>query len=350
MIAVMLLLLALQSIQSGPELTRHVEAGLQAKRAGDLDGAIREFKRVVELAPGLAAAHINLGAVYYEKKDYGNAIVSLRKALEINPDLPGAHGMLGGSLLAQGYASESIPHLEQAQADDLLSVALLETGRTREAIDKLEAALVKRPNDPDLLYYLSQALGRLSKQVFDRLAQDSSGSVRRDQMLGEAQATAGNRDAAEKHFRAALAKRPDLRGVHFALGELYFGSGDYENAEREFREEVRMVPGSAAARFKLGVLLLNRGQVHDAVTELKRSNSLRPDMPETLLELGKATAAAGEFAAAEKLFLRVLQLEQASDLAESAHFQLAQVYRKLGRAEDADREMKLFQEMRKRRM
>jgi len=108
-----------------------------------------------------------------------------------------------------------------------------------------------------------------------------------------------------------------------------------------------MVPGSAAAAYKLGVVLLNRGQIRDALTELLRANDLQPKMPETLLELGKATAAGGGYASAEKLFRQVLELEQESQLAESAHFQLAQIYRRLGRHADADQEMKKFQEMRK---
>jgi len=346
MIAAMALWLALQTL---PDLRHHVDAGLKAKQAGDLEAAIREFKRVVELAPNLAAAHVNLGAVYFEKKDYENAIPSLRQALEINPDLPGAQAMLGVALLAQGYASQAVPHLEKAQADDLLGVALLESGRTREAIDKLEAVLQNKPDDPDLLYYLSLALGRLSKQVLDRLAERSPASARARQMTAEAHAAAGNREAAEKEYRAALALRPDLRGVHLALGELYLGSGDYESAEREFREEVRLAPGSAAAAYQLGVVLLNRGLVPGALAELQRADRLHPGMPETLLELGKATAAAGELALAEKLLQQVLEREQASRLAESAHYQLAQVYRKLGRAADADREMKRFQDMRKAR-
>ena len=114
---------------------------------------------------------MNLGAVYYEKKDYGQAIPSLRKALELNPDLPGAHGMLGAALLAQGYAAESIPHLEKAKSGEVLGVALLEAGRAREAIDKLEEALEKQPDNPDLLYYLSQAHARLAKQASDALAE-----------------------------------------------------------------------------------------------------------------------------------------------------------------------------------
>jgi len=343
--AVLLLFL----LQVTPELKQHVEAGLKAKNAGDLDTAIREFQRVVEIAPEMPAAQVNLGAVYLAKKSYREAIPPLRRALELNPDLPGAHGMLGTALLALGYASESVSHLEKAGADDLLGVALLETGRTREAVDKLEAALEKRPDDPDLLYYLTQAQGRLSKQVFDRLRQRHPDAARTRQLLGDAHAATGNREAAEKDFRAALEMRPDLRGVHFALGELFLGSGDYQGAEREFREETKLAPGSAAAACKLGAMLLNLGRIPDALAELRRANALEPDMPETLLELGKATAAAGDLVPAEKLLRRVIEQEPASALGESAHYQLAQIYRALKRPAEADREMKMLQEMRKGR-
>ncbi|MCU1262222.1 MAG: hypothetical protein JWO80_5107 [Bryobacterales bacterium] len=337
------------AFQFTPELKQHVEAGLAAKRTGDLDTAIREFRRVTELAPGLAAAHVNLGAVYCEKKEYGNAIAPLRKALEINPDLVGVHEMLGTALLAQGYAADSIPHLEIARSDALLGVALLEAGRTREALDKLEARLEKQPSDPDLLYYVGQAHARLSRQAFDLLTTNNAGSARAQQLLGETAVAAGNREAAKKHLRAALDMRPELRGVHFALGDLYLGSGDYEGAEREFREEVLLNPGSANAAYKLGLVALNRGEVDAALTELRRANVLQPGMPETLLELGKATAASGDLTAAERLLRQVLEQEQDSSLAESAHFQLAQLYKRIGRVPDSETEMRRFQEIRRHR-
>lgn len=335
--------------QTTPDLRQHVEAGLAAKRAGNLDLAIREFKRVVELAPGLPAAYVNLGAAYCEEKDYGNAIVPLRRAIELDQNQLGAHGMLGLALLTQGYVSESIPHLEKAQEDGLLGVALLESGRPRDAIGKLEAALQKQPGDMDLLYYIGKAFGDLSKQTFEFLIQENPNSARARQVLGDARLASGNRDAAEKDFRVALALRPDLRGVHYALGEIYLTSGDYAGAEREFREETRQAPGSAAAAYKLGVVLLNRGELTAAIAELQRANGLQPGMPETLLELGKATAAAGNAATAEKLFRQVLEQESASALAEAAHFQLAQIYRKLGRASEANQEMKQFQDLRNNR-
>jgi tetratricopeptide (TPR) repeat protein len=342
-------LLLLLAFQITPELRQRIDNGLKAKKAGDLDTAIREFGRVVELAPNLPAAHVNLGAVYLDKKDYARAIGPLRRALELNADLPGAHAMLGTALLAQGYAREAIPHLEKAQADDLIGVALLESGNAREALDRLEAVLEKRPDDADLLYYLAQAHGQLSKQVFDKLRSSRADSPRTHQVLGEALAAAGNRAAAEKHFRAALEARPDLHGVHYALGELYVESGDYQKAEMEFRAEAELAPGSAAAAYKLGVVLANAGRTADAVAELKRADGLRPDMPETLLELGKALAASGDSKSAEDYLRQVVAIEQEGLLAESAHFELAKVYRSLGRVPEAEKEMGMFRQLRARR-
>lgn len=341
MIAAFALLLLLQAPST---LREHVEAGLRAKAAGQFDNAIREFKQVAELAPNLAAAHVNLGAVYFDMADYGNAIPSLKRAVELDPQLVGAHSMLGAALLAQGFAANAVPHLEKAQAEDLLGVALLESDKPREALDRLEAALLKRPDDPDLLYYLSHAHARLARRTVEKL--QSMDSPRAQQIRAEGLAAAGKRDLGIDRFRSALASRPGLRGVHYALGDLYRLAGDYIKAEAEFRAETRLTPGSAGAAYKLGSVLLHLGQLTEAMSELKRANVLQPGMPETLLELGKAMNAAMNPTAAVDYLKQMLEAEPGGSLAETAHFQLAQAYRKLGNTVEAGNHLKRFQELR----
>ena len=329
-------------MQVTPEVREHVEAGLAAKKKGDWETAVREFQRVAELMPSLAAAHVNLGAVYYDKKDFTHAIPELRKAIELNPDLPGARAMLGAALLAQGYAAEAIPYLD---TDDLLGIAFLESGRERDAIDKFEASLSKRPDDPDLLYYLSQAHSALSRELFEKLVAEHPDSARAQQLLGEANAAAGRRVEAENHLHAALAKRHDLRGVHLTLGELYLAGGDYANAQKEFAEEARLTPGSAAAAYKLGSVLLLSGDDQAAFQELSRADKLQPGMPQTEFELGKAAAALGEIAKAVTLFQKTVA--QSPELTPDAHFQLARLYRKMGNPQKARSEMNEFEKTRK---
>ncbi len=349
MIGVVLLsvLLPLQQAQVTPELRQAVEAGMNARQAGDLKTAAEQFRKVVQMAPQIAAGHVSLGGVYHDQQDYEHAVPELRKALELNPELPGAQLMLGTSLLALGYAAEAIPHFEKTRTIDMLGIALVEAGREREGIDRLEAALETRPNDPDLLYYLGQAYVRLAKRVVDKVA--ATDSPRKSLIAAEANAASGRREAAAKDFHAALNQRPSLRGVHMRLGELALESGDFPAAEKEFALEVKLAPGSAAAAYRYGSVLLNRGESAGALQQLRRANELKPEMPETLIELGKAEAASGNLPQAEKALLEVVALEPQSALAETAHFQLSQIYRRGARIVDADRENTLFRELRAKR-
>lgn len=344
------LVLALGGQAPQPSLRELAEAGLKAKQAGDLEAAIRAFEQVAALAPSLAAAHVNLGAVLLEARQYEKAAASLRRALALAPDLPGAHAMLGAALLTQGYASEAIPHLEKGQSWDLLGVALLESGRIADAIPVLEKAAAERPDDPDLLYYLGRAHSQLSRQLFDRLLEAHPDSARAHQLLGEAHQAGGNRELAEKELRAALERRNTLPGVHLALGELYESAGDYTRAEQEYRTELQARPGDARAAFKLGAVLLAQGRAEEALEWLERSDRLRPDMAETLFELARALTVARRLPEAEKRLRRVLELENMSRLAESASFQLSQILRRQHRTEEADRELERYRRLRASRL
>lgn len=341
--AIFSLLLAFQTVS--PEVVQHVQAGLDAQKQGKLDTAIDEFRKVTELEPTLPAAFVNLGSVYMAKQDYADAIAPLKRAVELNPELVGAHQMLGYALLAQGYAAEAIPHFEKAEATDGLGIAQLETGKLPEAVVNLENALDKRPNDPDLLYYLGRASGLLSKQVFDTLLSAYPDSPRAHQALAENYSALRRVPEAEKEYRAALQLRPDTPGVHLALGEVYALASQWPKAEEEFRAEVKLRPGDAEAAYRLGSALLQDGKVREARTELERADRLKPDMPETLYSLGKAASLSGDATAAENAWTKLLSIENQSSLAAQAHFGLAGLYRKQGKAAAAEREMQAFRKL-----
>ena len=340
-----LLLVALLAPQFSPEVTAHINAGVAARKAGQLDVAIREFAQVVQLIPQVAAAHVNLGAAYFDKRDYTHAIPALRRALELDSNLPGARAMLGTALLVQGYVREALPHLEATGDDGLLGVTLLELGKPREALDRFETALQKTPDQPDLLYYVARTHAELARLTGERLQKLHPGSPRAQQLQAEAAAVTGDRERARRLYEAALGQRPDLTGVHLALGELFLSAGDYSQAEPHFRAEAELRPGSPEAAYKLGLVLLNLGRKDEALTELTRANQLAPDMPEILLELARALLAAGRLEEAEGRLQRLLQLEPASDLARAAHFQLAQICRRTGRDAQAKQHLESFRKL-----
>lgn len=324
---------------------RHLKAGMEADRQGHVDAAIREFRKATELDPKLAEAFVALGQAYIEKQDYHGAVAPLTRAVELSPNLGDAHRLLGYALLAQGYASEAIPHLKRAQEKAALGIAYLEAGQLFEAITNLQAALAQQPDDPDILYYLGRASGLLSKQTKDALMASYPDSARARQAMAEDYLVLRRLPEAEKEYREALRLRPETPKLHLELGQVYALGSQWPKAEEEFRAETKLQPGNAEAAYRLGAALLEEGKIRQGRAELGRADRLRPGMPETLYSLGKAAMLDGDPASAEKAWTKVIEIEGQSSLAAQAHFGLANLYRKQGKAAKAQQEMQEYQKL-----
>ncbi|MDE3179819.1 MAG: tetratricopeptide repeat protein, partial [Acidobacteriota bacterium] len=66
-----------------------------------------ESERAVALAPGNAAAHVQLGTIYDRMNMVSEAIAQYRQALKANPDFSAAHYRLAQDLLRTGAKSEA---------------------------------------------------------------------------------------------------------------------------------------------------------------------------------------------------------------------------------------------------
>jgi tetratricopeptide (TPR) repeat protein len=328
-----------------PEAMQHLQAGADAEKQRHFDVAIAEFKKATELAPTLAEGFVNLGQAHMEHQDYAAAIAPLKHALELSPGLAAAHQLLGYALLAQGYNAEAIPHLEKVHEQTALGIAQIGTGQLQQAVENLQAALAQHPNDPDLLYYLGRASGLLSKQSIDTLQAGYPDSARAHQALAENYFVLRQMPQAEKEFLEALRLRPDTPELHLELGLVYAGSAQWPKAEEQFRAQTKLQPGNAEGTYRLGAALLQQGKASEARIALQRADHLQPEMPETLYSLGKAATAAGDPAAAEKAWRKLLSIEKGSSLAAQTHFALAGLYRKQGKAADAERETQEFQKL-----
>jgi tetratricopeptide (TPR) repeat protein len=330
---------------ASPEALQHLQAGTEADKQRHFDLAITEFKKVTELEPSLPDGFLNLGQAYMENQNYGAAIPPLKRAVELAPNLAAAHQLLGYALLAQGYNAEAIPHLQRVQEQSALGIAQTGTGDLSKAVENLQVALAKHPTDPDLLYYLGRASGLLSKQSIDALLAAYPESARAHQAMAENYFVLRQMPQAEKEFREALRLRPDIPELHLELGLVYAGSSQWAEAEEQFRAQSKLQPGNAEAAYRLGTALLQQGKAREARVELERSNRLERDMPETLYSLGKAAALAGDNAAAEKSWTKLLSIEKQGSLAAQTHFALAGLYRKQGKTAEAERETREFQNL-----
>lgn len=327
--------------QVSQEAAALVQAGADAEHRHDLDAALSDYRKATELAPSSAMVFLKLGNAYMQKRDFDAAIPPLKKAAELSPDALPVRQLLGFALLTRGYAADAIPHLEAAHEYGALGIAQLQNNQPAEAVENLQRALAKSPGDPDLLYYLGRAGSAVSEQAVDLLLSSSPNSARSHQALGQNYFSMKMYDRAKQEYAKAVALRPDLPGLHLEFGQVYETTSKWVEAEEQFRAEVALQPGNAEAAYRLGETLLQQGKMKEALTELQRSAELRPDMPETLYALGKA-AASSDPTSAEKALGRLIELERDTSLAGQAYLALAGIHRKLGKTEQAEKEISEF--------
>ncbi len=99
--------------------------------------AIALYEKVLEMEPQHAAAHINLGTLFYNRQDYGKAEHHYRAAIEADPRYALAYFDLGN--------------------------VLDETGRVPEAIKAYSTALVLAPTYGDAHYNLALAYEKMKQ-------------------------------------------------------------------------------------------------------------------------------------------------------------------------------------------
>jgi tetratricopeptide (TPR) repeat protein len=342
--ALLLICLLAQSQAAEPPASGEqafLQSGVDAENRGNLDEAIAAFRKAADAAPSDAVAFFRLGDAFMKKRDYAAAIAPLKRAAELSPDSLPVAQLLGFALLAEGYASEAIPHLEKVHEFGALGIAQLETDQPAEAVTNLKAALAKTPNDPDLLYYLSRASSALSSESLDKLLSAFPKTARGHQALAHNYFATRMYPDAAKEYQQAIAMRPDLPGLHLELGQVYAATSDWVKAEAEFRAETKLQPGSAEAAYRFGDALLREGKITDAADELRRSDQLRPDMPETLYAFGRATVISDP-GAAERAFARAIELDKETMLSADAYLALAGVHRKQGKADQAAHDMQEY--------
>ncbi len=122
-------------------------------QTGQIDKAIVQYQKALEIKPDFAEAHNNLGSSLLQIGRVNEAIAHFQRALEIKPDFVEAHDNLGSSLLQIGRVDEAIiqyrkaielqPHLVQAYND--LAYALIQKRMASEAIACYQKAIELQP-------------------------------------------------------------------------------------------------------------------------------------------------------------------------------------------------------------
>jgi tetratricopeptide (TPR) repeat protein len=348
---------------------------------------IQQLRKVIELAPTFARAHLALGKALLREDKISDAIAALEKASQLEPKSGEAHYQLGLALARAGRKEDATAALQKGRdlvaADDrnqraALDVAegraALEKGELEEAAAKLRRAIELRPDSPEARRYLAQALEKQG-EAKSRLANAAAAPVpAADDSTRVAELETFIRDSRFKEVEPLLAEyvkqRPASSWGWYALGYSLFAQqkigesikalaksleldirnaeahkilgrnlmiiGRFDAAQLEFEQALRYKPDSAELHYNLGKLFSVQDNWEPARKAFESALRLDPSYVEALDALGFALEALGDDAGAIQKYEKAIELnETRRGTFASAHVNLSAYYNRAGEPEKA---------------
>jgi tetratricopeptide (TPR) repeat protein len=163
-------------------------------------------------------------------------------------------------------------------------------------------------------------------------------------MLGQAQLTLGDETGALRSFQSAAAL-PLLAGaahLYTAIGRIQHNSLDLDAAAAAYSKRVDLTPNDAAAHLDLGDVYRAQDRLDEALAEYSIASLLDGTNVRALATAAQIHAAAGRDESAVTLLRRAVALNP-SHL--EARYALSRALLRLGLAEDARRELAVFEQL-----
>lgn len=342
-----------------PEIHEHLLKAGEYLKTNDPNSAVKEFNAVLALDPRNAEAYANLGVIAFFRHDYQNAVEYLRSAVAIDPSLTKTQALLGlcerrlGQSSAQALLEKSFSALKDKRLQ--IQVGMELAGIYDEQGDLDRTAAVMRslvdldPENVDILFMAQRVYFDLAGDTLNKLAILAPASARMQQVVARRLINNGDLKGAIEHYRKALEINPRLPGVHYELGEAILESSPNDaeaqgEAGKELDTAVKLDGDSAGTECVFARLASKRSDLDGAYAHYNRAFALNPREVEAQVGLGRLLTTMGKPQEALK-YLRMAV--QSDPLNSEAHYRLASVYKKLGMADDAQKELGLFQTIRR---
>ncbi len=328
--------------------------GVLALRNNDPAHAVTAFTTVTHLRPQFAEGHLNLGLALEQNGAYSEAAVELNKAISLKPGMRGANLFLG---IAE-YQMNDYPKAEQALLREThlspkdpkalmwCGITQLAQGHDEAAAASLDAAAALSPKDPDILYHRGRAHLLVSKASYAQMFAIEPDSYRVHEVLGQADAEADRTSDAIGEYKLAVERAPGKQGLHEELADLYWVSGKMDEADATYVQELAIDPHSMTTLYKLGSLRVIVGHPQQAVSLLEQAMQLEPGFESIYYYLGRAQVDLGQDAAGIANLQRASMAKGDTTLNTLAFYQLARVYRRLHRTDEANAALAQFRTLR----
>jgi serine/threonine-protein kinase len=195
-------------------------AGVKADYDWDWKGAVKEFKRAIELNPRYSIAHLWLSETFMEMGRHEEAIEEIKRALELDPLSLVANRAVGGTYFHARQYDKAMEALKKMiELDPTFSGTHSTLGRVYLQKEMYDEALAEFQNELDL-----------------RNGRDPS----TESMIGIAYMKMGKRDKAQKVTEDLLGRAREEHVSPYILGRFFIAIGEndrgFEYLEKAYQE------------------------------------------------------------------------------------------------------------------
>jgi tetratricopeptide (TPR) repeat protein len=271
----------------------HRNLGIAFYKAGMLEEALREFRRVTDLRPSDSSAPLFLGLIAIRQARWEEAAESLRQAADSGVPKPAALHNLG-------FALEQLGRLDEAEAaygdaagrarDDARitlgwSIVALKRGDNKVAHGRLARTreLLNGKPTPALWYWAATlaSAGLDDPQGALKIAREGVAAFPNNAVLQNNLAVllevSGDIEGAETMLRAALAEDPALPQVSKNLADILYRNGRYEEAAEAYERAAKLNPELGDdLYFKMGNIAYKKRDHARARESWAQATSLNP--------------------------------------------------------------------------
>ena len=305
----------------------HLNLGNALIEAGRHEEGLEASRIAVEQRPDSADAHSNLALAQMNLERFGASGESLRRALELDPRHKSALQNTAELYRKQGRHEEAVDAYRAVLARDRgyalayagLGDSLFHLQRYREAVGSLQQAVALQPNLP-MAGTLQVLMGRASRELrrFDAAEEHFRLAMAIDPRdatplldLAALRAAQQRHREAEELTRRARELQPNDPGTLQNVAESLRKQGRYEDAVAAYRDVLAVDPEFALAHAGMGDALFTLERYEEALEALATAVNLQPDLPvaASLHRLmGRAAQELG-YADADAHFARALEID-----------------------------------------
>ncbi|HHT9109862.1 MAG TPA: tetratricopeptide repeat protein [Candidatus Brocadiaceae bacterium] len=269
------------------------------KERGNIDAALKDVNRAIELHGNDAVAFCDRGVIYEKMEDEERALEDYDKAIALNPDYAPTYYNRGSVYAALETFDKAIMDYSKAISLDsnaILSyynrgVAFEMIGREDLAIEDMNKTISLAPAFADAyahrgLAYAKSGESEKAMADFDKALELNPNHTEIYMKRGILYADLQQFDESIKDLTAFIHHTPGNAFAYYLRAKAYRGKDDNENAMKDYDKVIELSPRLAGVYFERGYLKNQMGKHYDAMEDFNTSIELFPYNPLAYLYRG----------------------------------------------------------------